>query len=279
MGKGELGLSVDPSKVCLFIPPGLKKFKLNLFERIGRHVVTLGGSVIRHDFEAMDKLPDHTIPIVGCNPEFRHIIAGWRARKREWIYWDRGYARRVFATWLPRGENGGYYRWHRNCFQLQELRDVPADRWNKLDIGKSVREWNRNGKHIVIADTGPEYWDLHDSRDWADRTIDELRKYTSRSILIRGKKESEDTKRDLIEDIKEAHALIAHGTIAAVESVILGCPVFVNKDSAASLVGETDLSKIETPVYPDRNRWMHNLAYNQFNEQELVDGTLWKLIS
>jgi hypothetical protein len=65
--------------------------------------------------------------------------------------------------------------------------------------------------------------------------------------------------------------LVPHGSIAAVESVILGCPVFVHPDSAAALVGRTDLSLVEKPAYPDLDRW-------QFDEKELVDGTLWKLI-
>jgi hypothetical protein len=31
-------------------------------------------------------------------------------------------------------------------------------------------------------------------------------------------------------------------------------------------------------VYPDRTQWLYTLAYSQFNEAELVDGTLWKLM-
>jgi hypothetical protein len=36
---------------------------------------------------------------------------------------------------------------------------------------------------------------------------------------------------------------------------------------------------IEKPVYPDRQAWVNALAYSQFNESELVDGTLWRLIN
>jgi hypothetical protein len=35
---------------------------------------------------------------------------------------------------------------------------------------------------------------------------------------------------------------------------------------------------IEDPVYPERQAWLNSLAYHQFNENELVDGTLWRLI-
>jgi hypothetical protein len=80
----------------------------------------------------------------------------------------------------------------------------------------------------------------------------------------------------LQQDLEGAHALVTHGSIAAVESVICGCPVVVHPDSAAALVGLTDLAKIEKPVYPDRGKWLFSLAYSQFNETELVDGTLWR---
>ena len=58
----------------------------------------------------------------------------------------------------------------------------------------------------------------------------------------------------------------------------MGCPVFVHPFSAAAVMGETDLSKIETPRYPERQAWLNSLAYNQWNEAELVDGTLWRML-
>lgn len=269
---------IDAAKVCLFIPPGLKKFKLKLFEGIGKTIESCGGSIIHHDFAAVDLLPDDIIPVVGCQPELRSTIEKWKARGRTWVYWDRGYLRRVFATWLPNGHDlgvpGGYYRWTVNNFQMQTIRDVPGDRWAFLKLKNSVKPWQRDGKHIVVADTGPEYWDLHADRKWSERVSNELRKITKRPVVMRDK----ETRKPLYEQLQGAHALVTHGSIAAVESVVMGCPVFVHKDSAASLVGETDFSKIETPVYPERQAWLNSLAYCQFNEQELVDGTLWKLL-
>jgi hypothetical protein len=41
----------------------------------------------------------------------------------------------------------------------------------------------------------------------------------------------------------------------------------------------TDISQDRAPVYPDREPWLRALAYSQFDERELVDGTLWKLLS
>src|SRR5215475_1476345 len=125
---------IDPKQTALFIPPGLKKFKLNLFERIGQRIIAAGGQTVRHDHKLLEELPNDIIPIVGCSPQLATYYATWRRNNRTFIYWDRGYLRRVFATWLPKGSEGGYYRWHVNCFQMNEIRDVPGDRWKALNL-------------------------------------------------------------------------------------------------------------------------------------------------
>lgn len=259
---------IDPSKACLFIPPRLSKFKLGLFERIGKTI----GRVIREDFKAIAALPDDVVPVVGCTPELRPIIDEWQARGRPWIYWDRGYCRRVFATWLPRGENGGYYRWHLRSFQMQDIRPAPDDRWKAMRTDS--HPWRKGGKHIVIAAPTRTYSLFHRTQNWIADTIDMLARHTDRQLIIRDK----ESKRSLQSDLDGAHALVTHGSIAAVESVILGCPVFVDKTSAARLVGQTDLSLIEKPVYPERQPWLNSLCYSNFNEKELTDGTLWKYL-
>jgi len=275
---------VSPRQVALFIPPGLKKVKLALFERMAKHIEGGGGRVVRSDFAAINKLPDEIIPIVGCTPEFRTYIADWRARGRTWIYWDRGYLRRVYATWLPKGSGigipMGYYRWHINTPQMQEIYAVPSDRFDalrltdKCEAGNQIRPWNKNGDHILIADTLPDYWKLFSDPDWTKRTARRLLAVTKRPIRIRDK----ESKVSLYDDLKNAHCLVAHGSIAAVESVVMGCPVFVEPMSAAALVGSTDFEQVETPVYPERLPWLHSLAYCQFTEDEIVNGTLWRLL-
>lgn len=259
---------IDPANVALYIPNGLKDFKQMLFERVAQRV----GHVIRGNPRALLNLPREVLPAVGCSPELRPYVQKWREEGRRFIYWDRGYARRVFATWLPRGTNGGYYRWHVNSFQMMSTRIVKDDRWRSLST--PILPWQTNGRHIVIARPTPTYEKFHGIEGWTNRTVEYLSKITDRQLVIRDK----ESRRPLQADLQGAHCLVAHASIAAVEAVICGCPVFVDRTSAAALVGKTTLDEIEKPRYPSREHWAYSLAYCQFNEQELIDGTLWKLI-
>lgn len=264
---------IDPKDCALWISKGLSKPKNDLFEGIGRFIVSRGGKVIRGDVAALERLPPDVIPILGCNPELTPLILKWKREGRKRIQWDRGYCRRVYATWLPRAANiqKSFYRWHVDHFQLRQIRTgLPDDRWKKLDV--PLQPWRKGGRHIVVAAPTPTYQRFHAIEGWFEETLRTLGKVSDRQIVVRFK----DSDRPLQADLEGAHCMVAHGSIAAVEAAILGCPVFDHKESAAALVGLTDITKVEHPIYPERQDWANTLAWSQFDEAELVNGFLWK---
>lgn len=267
---------IDPAKVCLFLPNELTPIKRKFFWRVGDTIEAAGGAVCRGDYKQLAALPDEIWPIVGASPMLRPLVQSWRDRGRNWIGWDRGYARRVYATWLPRAESmeKSFYRWTLNAYQMRTIRDVPKDRWKALRL--TVEPWRKNGRHIVLAIPSPTYLKSHEGMDgWVENTLAEIKRHTDRAIVVRDK----ECSRPLQSDLNGAHCLVTHGSIAAVEAVIMGCPVFVHPDSAAALVGLTDLGLIEAPIYPQRHPWLNSLAYCQWNEIELTDGTLFRMLS
>jgi hypothetical protein len=268
---------IDPKTVALYRSAGLKRFKLQLFDRIGASIEKLGGRYIPENISEVAALPDEVIPIIGCQPESTELISQWRKTGRKFIYWDRGYYLRWFATSLPKPPTieQSYYRWHVNSFQMKSIANVSDARWKSSGLG--VKPWNKNGRHIVIAAPSKTYMKFHRCESWLEDTLDALARITDRQIVIRHKEQV--LTRPLSRDVEGAHCLVAHASIAAVESVIYGCPVFVHPDSAAALVGKTNLQEIEKPIYPERDAWLHSLAANQWCEKELVDGTLWREIT
>jgi hypothetical protein len=155
---------------------------------------------------------------------------------------------------------------------MRAIRSVPDDRWKRL--GLEVKPWAKGGRHIVVAMPTQPYSALHGTERWTDQTVEALNKLTDRPICIRSK----ESKTPLWRELEGAHALVTHGSNAANEAIIFGCPVFCDTSCAAALVGKTDIREIEAPAYPDRAPWLHSLAYSQFSEPELTDGTLWRLI-
>ena len=159
---------------------------------------------------------------------------------------------------------------------MTEIRNVPEDRWKALRLDKELMPWRKGGRKIVIADTLPDYWNVRNlPLDWSKKIAEHLKSRTDRPVVIRHKESS----RSLQDELKDAHCLVTHGSIAAVESVVMGCPVFVDQESAAALVGRVGFDDVENPVYPERQPWLNSLAYCQWNEAELCDGTLFRMLT
>lgn len=262
---------IDPKAVRLYIPSGLGNYKTGLFDRVAK---TVGGT-IRHDLAALRDCPDDLIPAVGCTVALRPLIETWKATGRTWIYWDRGYLVRRFGTWLPKSSDGGYYRWELNAFQMKAVRGVSDERWRKLKL--QYPEWKKppgDRGHVLICAGSLDYDQFHGIVGWLDRTLVSLRKITARRIVVRLRNADYPLQRDL----DGAHIVVTHGSVAAIEALMLGVPVCVDPSSAAAPVGVIDLSDIETPARPDIRAWLHALACSQFHEDELRDGTAWKFV-
>jgi hypothetical protein len=78
------------------------------------------------------------------------------------------------------------------------------------------------------------------------------------------------------------HAVVTFNSVAAVESILAGVPAFVLAPShVAEPVANRDLSKIDTPFYPDPDllmAWCHSMAYGQYHVRELKNGTAFRMM-
>ena len=171
----------------------------------------------------------------------------------------------VDHSYFSRG-HGRSYRLCLNSFECNTLKDCPDDRRLKFDI--PLKPWNKKGEKIIVCPPTEYFVEAHKVYGWLTETIAKIKLYSDREIVVRKKPSPGTSSISLEEQLESAHALVTHSSNVAVEAACLGTPVFTSTSSAASFVGLTDLAKIENPIYPDREMWLNNLTYNQFQFDE-----------
>lgn len=168
-------------------------------------------------------------------------------------------------------------------FNLPVWRDCPDDRF--LATGTQIRK-KTPGRNILVCPPSQKalsYWNVS-LQEWLVETTDEIAKHTDRPIVIREKQKrhirtNEDTMEMALQ--RDVHCMVTYNSIAAVEALILGKPVFTMGPNAAKPLANTDLKRLENPLMPvvDRVRDLCcNLAYGQFTPAEMIDGTAWRLL-
>jgi hypothetical protein len=166
-----------------------------------------------------------------------------------------------------------------------------------------LRPWNPTGDIIVICgqhDSSEQWKGLPKMSQWIEQQISEIRKYTTRPILVRPHprnqiqfKESDfnnvkvrlpkrdyrtydDT--DFKATLSRTWAVVNHSSNPAMEAVIQGVPVFVSESSLCHDVGNIKVSDINSPAMPNRHTWAHKLAYTEWFEDEIEKGLPWARI-
>jgi hypothetical protein len=112
---------------------------------------------------------------------------------------------------------------------------------------------------------------------WLQNTLTTLERHTDRPLVVREKPPG-FVATDLAQAFQDVHAVVTYVSNMAIDAILAGIPVFVDHKSAARWVGHTDLSAIESPVYPDRIPWLRHLAYCQFTVEEMANGFAWSVL-
>jgi hypothetical protein len=166
-----------------------------------------------------------------------------------------------------------------------------------------LRPWNPTGELIVVCgqhDASEQWKGLPKMQNWIAQQITEIRKYTSRPILVRphprnqinfSEKDFKNVKvrlpkrdyktyddTDFKKTLERTWAVINHSSNPAMEAVIKGMPVFVSESSLCHDVGNTSLADINTPAMPNRITWANWLSYTEWFKDEIEAGLPWKRI-
>jgi hypothetical protein len=182
---------------------------------------------------------------------------------------------------------------------------IDPTRWQKIskDLQLTLKDYRTSGEHILVCLQRSGGWSMGavDVQDWAIQTINTLRQYTNRPIVIRahpGDKGSREylnpanpkckikfskavrlsTNVNLVDDLKNCWAAVNYNSSPVVGAAIEGIPIFVSDvaKSQCAEIANTDLSQIENPQLPDRQMWVERLSMFHWDFNELKSGECWQ---
>lgn len=234
-------------------------------------------------------MSDTSKPIVVRGVTSKSEIVECVKTNRDYYYIDTGY----LGNFPSEGNTSGKKKWHRvvkNDLQHPIIKDAPADRWQQLlkqDSRLQWKGWKDFNKKILLVLPNPKacrFYDI-DCDQWVNETTEQIKKYSNLPIEIRVKgSRSERNKGYTIYDAFDSgvYATVSFNSIASLESVLYGIPAFVSVPCAASPLASTDLSMLANPFKPSLDtivQQCHNLAYGQFTQEEILNGTAWKILN
>ena len=121
--------------------------------------------------------------------------------------------------------------------------------------------------------------------EWLQNTQDEIKKYTDRPVITRLKQTRASRVSDNTMEMalaQDVHCLVTFSSIAAGEALLLGKPAITLGPNAAAALCSQSLSEIENPKIPTLDEvaaWARHIAYCQFTEVEMRDGTAWRILN
>lgn len=163
-----------------------------------------------------------------------------------------------------------FYRMTRGDFQPSRIVERPADRWDflKARFKLKSRDWQK-GRHVLVTLSDQRTYDFFGLGKWGDFIKAEIQKHTDRPVVLRSRSEA----RPLAEQLKDAWCLVTYASNTVIDALLAGVPVFTLGPSIARPVGLSDVSRIESPHYPEnREEFFRFMAYCQFTNHEFASG-------
>lgn len=200
-----------------------------------------------------------------------------RRANRDFYYIDTGY--------FGNGKKKIFHRITKNDVQyFGDVVERPGDRFEKT--GVQIKKMRR-GTNILIAPPSQKLLNNYDIvlEEWLENVQAEIQAFTDRPIVVRTKKNrstriNDDTMEMALD--QDVHCLVTFSSIAAGEALLLGKPAITLGPNAASPLCSHSISAIENlhiPTLDEVEAWARHLAYCQFTELEMRDGTAWRILN
>jgi hypothetical protein len=200
-----------------------------------------------------------------------------RATGKDFYYIDTGY--------FGNGKKKLYHRITKNSVQnFGPVIERPSDRFDRT--GVRLKKVRADGSKILLAPPSQKLLNLYDIdlETWLEQTLAEISVHTDREVVIRRKQgRSVRVNDDTIEMAldQDIYCLITYSSIAAGEAILHGKPAITLGPNAAAAVCSTSISEIESiqrPSLDEIQAWARHMAYCQFTEVEMREGTAWRIL-
>ena len=217
-----------------------------------------------------------------------NIVYHWaKKNKKDFYYIDRPY-------W---GESRGTPYWMR-CVKNEHVHTKithrPDDRYKKHYRGDPIKPYHKNGKYILVVPPSHSIALHFNATNWLDETMMILKKNTDREIIVREKPynpksyfddagillpgPSENKQPERPFEWPQVHAVVTFNSSITIKALHNGVPCFSNFENPCSAICEKDFSKIESPLYEERQPLFHSLAYGQFTRDEFRNGYALRIL-
>jgi hypothetical protein len=241
---------------------------------VGPFVRAIGGRMM-HDVEEI--YANTTLPMAYSG--ITKTAARTQAEKHGLDYWniDTGYlGNRLVKTWFRITKNG---------FQVTiPIQPRPDDRLKRLRIDRT--QFRRGNKIMIVPidNKVANAYRLPEPDQWLQQTIDTVKTYTDRDIVIRQRPASREVR--VTEDTfvgslqQDINAVVVWASNCGVESAQHGIPVISLGPSACSHIsGKVEQIDNLPALHLDLvESWLRWLSYNQFCNPEVESGLAWRTL-
>jgi hypothetical protein len=172
-------------------------------------------------------------------------------------------------------------------------------RWQQIsrDLGIRLKDWRTTGNHILICTQRNGGWSMKgfSVTEWLENTVNEIKKYSNRPIIVRGHpgdkqakmyltsktgRYTVSTNEHILDDFKNAWAVVTYNSTPGVAASIEGIPAFITdpipQSSQAYAVANYNLNTLENPDLKERQQWIEKLSMCHWKYEELKNGVAWQ---
>lgn len=213
------------------------------------------------------KYTDKTIATYGYIRGVGELIK----KVKNYYYIDHGYFKQSKRNFTNNTTNiiefDGYFRICFNNYWHNGVGNKSDDRFKKLGI--EFKDLKNKGDYIILSEPTEDARKYYNLQNWEKETIKEIKKYSDRKIITH-RRGSNIKLEDLLEN---AWAFVSDHSSAGFKSMINGVPAYFTNSTLKNIssIKDIEMHEINYSVF-------YNLAYEQWNINEIESGEAWQYL-